>query len=76
MAKKPRKFTVKDYYSEPMIIGGLPTTRGEFIREMQAGGHDQRRIDMFLFGYERGNQIRAAKQQREWESKIKEQSDL
>lgn len=44
--------TVDDYLNEPMIVGGEPTTRGQFILDMQRDGHTQRAIDAYLMGYD------------------------
>ena len=41
---------VQRYLHEPIIVGGLPTTRGAFIREMTEAGHPRRCIDIYLMG--------------------------
>lgn len=73
---KPGKFTVKDYYNEPICVGGEMMTRGEFIRQMKAEGHDQQRIDMWLFGYERGQAARQKADQQAFEKGIKEEARI
>lgn len=72
MEAKRKKFTVQDYYAEAITIGGLPTTRGAFIKEMRAAGHPQRQIDIYLFGLDQGHEIRLRAEQRRVEASIKE----
>jgi hypothetical protein len=46
------------YLSEKIIVGGLETTRGKLIQEMQAEGHPQIYIDRYLQGLDLGRKIR------------------
>lgn len=39
---------IKKYLNRKMVIGGIATTRGEFIKEMLEAGHPRRCIDMYL----------------------------
>lgn len=62
MKTKKKKFTVQDYYTEEVIIGGLSTTRALFIKEMLAAGHSMKGIDFYLFvrDQEQDRRLRAA----------------
>jgi len=46
------KHTVQDYLSEPVMIGGQQTTRGDFIREQRESGASHEAIDLYLSGYD------------------------
>jgi hypothetical protein len=46
------------YMSEKIIVGGLETTRGELIKDMQAQGQPQIYIDRYLQGLDLGRKIR------------------
>lgn len=73
---KPKKYTVRDYYEEEVIIGGLPTTRGQFIKEMLAAGHLMKHIDFYLFTLDQRHDREMARESARWASTIKEAAPL
>lgn len=56
-----RQTIVEQYLNEPVLIGGMPTTRGEFIQEQQAEGVPQRYIDYYLMGFDRNHPLEPQK---------------
>lgn len=51
-AKGRRRYTVKDYFAEKFLCGGLVMTREQVIRELQRMGGTPGEIAMYLFGLE------------------------
>lgn len=43
---------IDSYLSEPVLIGGLPTTRGDFIREEREKGTSDELIYRYLQGFD------------------------
>jgi hypothetical protein len=52
-------YTVRDYMQELINYGGVPTSRGDVIRDLQARGLTQIQIDAYLFGADRRREIDA-----------------
>jgi hypothetical protein len=48
------EMTVNSYFTEPIIWGGLPATRGEVINSMQQDGFTRQEIDWYLAGLDSG----------------------
>ena len=48
--------TASEYLSEPVLWGGLPSTRGEIIRALRAEGVPERCIDMYLIGLDQARE--------------------
>lgn len=62
-SKKTARYTVADYFAEPVCYGGLMTTRGEMIADLQRSAasitsdpkRQQRLVNAYLMGHERGS---------------------
>jgi len=55
---KPKRVTARDYLEEKVVAGGIETTRGQLIKELQAQGANRQQIDMYLMGLETGKEAR------------------
>lgn len=75
-ARTKRRNLVAEYYEKEITIGGLPTTRGQFIKEMLEAGHPMRCIDMYLFSMDQRADREMAREKARWEGSIKEEARL
>lgn len=55
------KMTLNGYLSEPVLIGGLQTTRGRFMFETQEAGYSRILIDRYFQGFDLAQQIKEKK---------------
>lgn len=48
--------TAQEYLTEPILWGGLPSTRAEIIRTLQKQGTPQRCVDYHLIGLDQSRE--------------------